>query len=62
MMDPQATLAHPEPHAPAARSISVTDIEDSEEFKPGPLEQVRKDMANKMKAGKWKRDAFAAEE
>lgn len=53
----------PKKHVPTdtgLRGLSVTDLEDSEEFKSGPLDEVRKDMANKMKAGKWKRDAFAS--
>lgn len=37
------------------RGLSVTDIEDSEEYKPGTLDQVAADMKKKMKGGKWKK-------
>lgn len=40
------------------RGLSVTDIRESKEFKPGTLDEVAKDVANKMKAGKWNK-AFA---
>lgn len=41
------------------RGLSVTDIEDSEEFKPGTTDAVKADMLKKMRAGKWRKDAFA---
>jgi hypothetical protein len=40
------------------RGLSVTDIQESKEFKPGSLDEVAKDMASKMKTGKWNK-AFA---
>jgi|GEM_PF-1123608 uncharacterized protein YhaN len=41
------------------RGLSVTEIEDSDEFKPGTLDEVRADMAKKMKAGTHNPKAFA---
>jgi DNA repair exonuclease SbcCD ATPase subunit len=41
------------------RGLSVTDLEDSDEFKPGTLDEVAADMKKKMKAGTWNRKAFA---
>jgi hypothetical protein len=50
----------PRPAARTPRELSVTALEDSEEFKPGPLDQVKADMAAKMEAGTWNREAFAS--
>jgi hypothetical protein len=41
--------------SPGLRGLSVTDLEDSSEFKPGTLDEVAADMGRKMKAGTWKR-------
>lgn len=41
------------------RGLSVTDLEDSDEFKTGTLDEVAADMRKKMKAGTWNRKAFA---
>jgi hypothetical protein len=52
----------PKKHVPTdtgLRGLSVTEIEDSEEFKPGTLDQVKADMAKKMKAGKYNAKAFS---
>jgi len=40
------------------RGLNHTEIGDSEEFKPGSLDQVKADIAKRMKTGKWKK-AFA---
>ncbi|MBN2130307.1 MAG: hypothetical protein JW741_12465 [Sedimentisphaerales bacterium] len=36
------------------RGLSVTDLEDSEEFKPGTLDQVVADVAARRRAGTWR--------
>lgn len=59
----EAAKKHAKPDKPKAQvptdtglhGLSVADIEDSEEFKPGTLDQVKADMAKKMKAGKWRK-------
>lgn len=43
------------------RGLSVTDLEDSEEFKTGTLDEVAADMGKKMKAGKWDGKRFASD-
>lgn len=40
------------------RGLNLTDLDDSEEYKPGTLDEVAADMGKKMKAGKWKGGAF----
>ncbi len=36
------------------RGLSVTDLADSDEFKPGTLEEVAADIAQRREAGTWR--------
>jgi hypothetical protein len=40
------------------RGLSVTDLDDTEEFKPGTLDEVAADVAHKRQAGTWKPGVF----
>ena len=40
------------------RGLTVTDLEDSEEFKAGPLEQVAADIAQRQANGTWRAGCF----
>jgi hypothetical protein len=43
------------------RGLTVTDLEDSEEFKAGSLDEVAADVAHRRQAGTWRSGAFDAE-
>lgn len=43
------------------RALSVTDLDDTEEYKPGTLDQVVEDVARRRKAGSWRPGAFDGE-
>lgn len=43
------------------RGLTVTDIEDTDEFKPGTLDQVAADIARRRQTGSWRSGAFDSE-
>ncbi|HPC93321.1 MAG TPA: hypothetical protein PLU87_00130 [Sedimentisphaerales bacterium] len=43
------------------RGLSVTDLDDSDEFRSGTLDQVVADVARKRRAGTWRPGVFDSE-
>lgn len=43
------------------RGLSVTDLDDSDEFKSGTLDEVVADVARKRRAGTWRAGVFDSE-